>query len=73
MFTTGILLIVCGIPGTGLCCILMLRKGYADITYSEALSPFLYMILVEAFIACILLFLAQRFTKRQNTNKQRSE
>jgi len=65
MYSTGILLFVCGIPGTALYSLLFLRKQY-DLPTSEALHIGIYMIAAEVFIGGSLLLLARWITKRRN-------
>jgi hypothetical protein len=72
MYSTGILLFVCGIPGTTLYPLLLLRKPY-DLPVSEALRVGIYMIAAEAFIGGSLLLLARWITKRQSRMRGTSQ
>ena len=70
MYSTGILLLVCGLPGTALLPFVLVREKSLD--RSDALMFGLSMFVAEALIAGILLFFAGQITKRQLKKRAKS-
>jgi small-conductance mechanosensitive channel len=66
MYSTGILLIVCGIPATVLISFYFTSPRSANLSSSEALRFGLCMVACEALLAGILLFVATMITKRRS-------
>lgn len=65
MYSTGFLLLVCGIPATVALSFLSTSRGLFNLTSSEALRFGAYMVASEALLAGILLFVAEFITKRR--------
>ncbi len=63
MYSTGILLIVCGVPATVLLSLVFMRDKVTDLSLSEALVFGGSMIAVEVVAAFILLFAAERIRR----------
>jgi hypothetical protein len=67
MCSTGILLIICGVPATILLAFIFSRdNGPAHLDRSEALIFALCAVAAELLLAGILLFVAKRITKRRS-------
>jgi nitrate reductase gamma subunit len=65
MYSTGILLVVCGIPATVVLSFWFTSQRSANLSASEALRFGACMIASEALLAGILLLVAERITKRR--------
>jgi hypothetical protein len=66
MYSTGILLVVCGIPATVVLSFWFTSERSANFSSSEALRFGVCMVVCEALLAGMLLFFAERLTKRRN-------
>jgi hypothetical protein len=66
MYSTGILLVVCGIPATVLISFWFTSERSAHLASSEALRFGVCMIVAEAVLAGILLLVAELITKQRN-------
>jgi hypothetical protein len=66
MYSTGILLLVCGIPATVMLSFWSTSERSANLSCSEALRFGVCMVVSEALVAGMLLFVAERLTKRRN-------
>jgi hypothetical protein len=66
MYSTGFLLLVCGIPATVLLSILFMSERSVHLTRSEALGFGLCMVVVEAFLGGVLLLVAMLITKHRD-------
>jgi hypothetical protein len=62
MHSTGILLIVCGVPATVLLSLLFMRDRSPHLSSSEAAIFCLSMIVLEVLAACVLLLAARRIS-----------
>ncbi len=65
LYSTGFLLIVCGIPATVALAFLSTSHGLFNLTASDALRFGAYMVASEALLAGALLFVAEFITKRR--------
>ena len=65
MYSTGILLVVCGIPATVVLSFWFTSQRSANLSASEALRFGACMVAAEALLAGILLFVANLITKRR--------
>ena len=68
MYSTAILLIVCGIPAAILLSFVFIRDRTADLDRSQTLLIGLCMIVAQVLVAGILLFLAGQITRRLRGN-----
>ncbi len=66
MYSTGILLLVCGIPATVVLSFWSTSQRSANLSSSEAVRFGVCMVGFEALLACMLLFVAERLTKRRS-------
>lgn len=66
MYSTGILLVVCGIPATVVLSFWFTSQRSANLSSSEALRFGVGMVASEALLAGILLLVAERITKQRN-------
>ena len=66
MYSTGFLLLVCGIPATAFIAFALMRDRSAHLDRSEAIQLGLSMICVEVLLAAVLLLLAGCLTKRRS-------
>jgi nitrate reductase gamma subunit len=66
MYSTGILLVVCGIPATVMLSFWFTNRRSANLPASEALPFGVCMVTAEALLAGILLLVAARITKQRN-------
>jgi nitrate reductase gamma subunit len=69
MYATGILLIVCGIPATIIVTFVFMADRAVHLDRSEALLFAGCMIVAEIVIAGILLYVAERITKRRHRHE----
>ena len=70
MYATGFLLLVCGIPATVILCFSLMHDKQVHLDRSEALIFGGCMVGAEAILASVLLFVAERITKRKNRKSQ---
>lgn len=75
MYATGALLIVCGIPATVLLAFLFMHMHdkSARLDSSEALLFGGCMIALEIILAGVLLFVAEKITKRRQTKNDNAD
>jgi len=73
MYSTGILLIVCGIPGTILVAFVLMGDRAVHLDRSEALLFGGCMIAAEVIIAGIFLYVTERITKRRHPNTKNDD
>jgi hypothetical protein len=66
MYSTGILLVVCGIPATVVLSFWFTSERSAHLSASEALRFGGCMVVAEALLAGVLLLVSELITKRQN-------
>lgn len=66
MYSTGILLIVCGIPATVVLSLWSTSPRSANLSSSEALRFGVWMVASEALLAGILLLAARALTQRRS-------
>jgi len=65
MYSTGLLLLVCGIPATVVLSFWLTSERSAHLSATEALRFGVCMVLCEVLLAGVLLLVAERITKRR--------
>ena len=73
MYSTGFLLILCGIPGTVLLTFLFIHNKHSRLDGSEAMLFGGCMIALKLVIGGVLLFVAEKISKRRNKVESKND